>query len=89
MSDFKKRRDDVVLALFANIERAQINNLIDEIGLGKKLQTLEKENAELKEKNANLQKLNDQLTKDKNPLKKYIRDDKKEKGLVGGLSSHR
>ena len=63
LNALKKRRNDVVVALFDNIERADTNNLIDEIGLGKKLKALEEENLVLKERNEKLQKLNDKLAK--------------------------
>lgn len=86
MNGLKKRRDDVVIALFENIEKVQIHNLIDEIGLGKKLKSLEEENVKLKEKNATLQKLNDKLAKDNETLRKYFPDTYKNKGEVGELS---
>ena len=85
MRDLSKRRNDVVIALFENIERAQINNLIDEIGLGKKIKAFEEENEELKKKNANLQKVNDILARENTKLHRLLPDAMKDKGEVGDL----
>jgi hypothetical protein len=85
MNGLKKRRDDVVIALFDNIERAQINNLIDEIGLGKKLKAFEEENEELKKKNATLQKLNDRLARENTRLHRLLPDAMEDKSEVGDL----
>jgi hypothetical protein len=85
MRGLSKRRNDVVIALFENIERAQINNLIDEIGLGKKIKAFEEENEELKKKNANLQKVNDILAKENTKLHRLLPDAMKDKSEVGDL----
>jgi hypothetical protein len=85
MNGLRKRRDDAVVRLFENLERADTNNMIDEIGLGKKLKFLEEENEDLKRKNANLQKVNDRLVRENTQFHRLLPDAMKDKGEVGDL----
>jgi hypothetical protein len=74
LSAIRTRQRNAASELFEYIEQAYSNSVIEEIGLGTKLASLEKENLELKEKNANLQKLNDQLIKKQSQVQRYFPD---------------
>jgi hypothetical protein len=86
ITDLKKRRDDTVIALFENIQRAKINNLIDEIGLGKKLKRLEEECTVKDRLIESLEKLNKELKEENDELHKRLPNFLKKKTEVGGLS---
>ncbi len=84
-SDLRKQKLDVVNELFRLINLAYCNNLIEEIGLGKKLKFFEEENENLKRKNASLRKLNDRLLKENTRLHRLLPDALKGGGEVGEL----
>ncbi len=79
------KKSEVANKLFFHIELARTNNLIDAIGLGKKLKALEEENEDLKRKNANIQKVNDRLVRENTQFNRIFPDAMKDKSEVGDL----
>jgi hypothetical protein len=86
INGYWKRRHDVVIRLFENLERADTNNLIDEIGLGKKLKQLEQQNESKDRLIESLKKANKELKNENDQMHKLLPHFKTGEAHIGDVS---